>query len=437
LGFNLWSYIDNRSNTPGGPNVVLIGIDTLRADHLSCSGYERNTTPNIDVVASEASVFKRAFATTSWTLPSFHSIMTSLYQASHGVITHKHRLDRSHVTLAEILKNQGYRTAGFVSGPFLKAIYGFDQGFDVYEESVSSASVIEANEDITSPALTDLVLPWLQENAGNRFFLFIHYWDPHADYIPPAPYDKIFDPYYEGTMDGTNIKWTDKVSTLTSKRDVEHIVALYDGEITWTDDHVGQVMNTLRESGLDENTVVVIVSDHGEEFLDHGGKVHGMTIYNEVIHVPLIFRIPGVSEARKFESVVSTVDVMPTILDILDIGLPRSIDGESLMAIINGERDKKRTNEVYSELLHNLTTVVRGRWKLIYDSEVDRFELYDIETDFSESDDLAPSNATIVQELANVLSDWLTAKKSGQVAAPEVHENEKTMKQLKALGYIQ
>lgn len=437
LAFRLTTWIGVRLNSHEGFNVVIIGVDTLRADHTGCYGYRRATSPAIDLIADEGLLFERAFATTSWTLPSFHSIMTSLYPSSHGVVGPNRRLDRSPVTIAEILKDNGYRTAGFISGPFLKAIYGFAQGFDVYEESVSSASHIACDADITSPGLNEQVLRWLRKNSEDRFFLFIHYWDPHNDYIPPAPYDRMFDPYYEGAMDGTDIRWGPKVSIETDRRDVEHIVALYDGEIAWTDNHIGEVMAALGSLGLDDDTIIVVVSDHGEEFLEHGGKLHGMTLYNEVIHVPLVFRVPGMSGHLTFQTAVSLLDVMPTVLDILDIDVPTPVHGRSLLPVIRGERPAEESRKIYSELGTHLAALMRGRWKLLYDADFERFELYDLVADYGETRNLAGADSAAFTELAGILSEWLRAKRSESHIGPNVLMDDKTTRQLKALGYIQ
>jgi arylsulfatase A-like enzyme len=292
---------------------------------------------------------------------------------------------------------------------------------------------------ITSPNLVRLASDWLNKNNGRPFFLFIHWWDPHCDYIPPSPYDRTFDPYYEGTMDGTRMTYGDKVTPGMDARDLEHVVALYDGEICWTDWHLGKIFDTLEDLHIYNETIIVIVADHGEEFLEHGGKLHARTLYDEVIHVPLVFRIPGMSVTQEIEEVVSVVDITPTVLDILNIDHPTSVDGESLWPIITGARQRRVTSEVYSELefTHDLTSVVSGPWKLIHHLRSDSYELYNTIEDGVEENNLideAPGQASV---LSQKLSRWLDVKRGESVAAPRAAPDARTTKDLKALGYIQ
>jgi arylsulfatase A-like enzyme len=437
LALNVGILIDGKVNVPQGPNIVLIGIDTWRADHVSSYGYDRATTPCIDEVAEQGAYFTRAFSTTSWTLPSFHSILTGLYVSSHGVINGQYKLAYSHNTLAEMLRERGYTTAGFISGTYLKKVFGFDQGFDVYEESVTRASLMETYQDITSPQLTRLVLPWIHKNSGRRFFLFVHYWDPHFDYIPPAPYDQVFDPYYTGDIDGTNFMYNPRVNADMDGRDLDHIIALYDGEIRWTDFHIGNLLTTLDDLGLMEHTVVVLVGDHGEEFFEHGFKGHRRTLYNEVIHVPLIMRGPGIRRSGGFDAVVSTVDIVPTVLDLLRIDCPTPLDGESLIPIISGEAPKRRAPVVVSELGVHLTAVIKDGWKIIQDSNSTSPELYDLLDDPYETRNLISRETAKARELSQHLGDWLRISERRSAGAPRAITDRETINQLKALGYIQ
>lgn len=434
---NVGLAIDKRLNAPDSPSVLLIGIDTWRADHVGAYGYIRDTTPSIDRMAEQGARFRNAFSTTSWTLPSFHSILTGLYQGSHGVIDGQHRLAHRYNTFAEVLRERGYTTAGFISGTYLKRVFGFDQGFDVYEESVTSASLMETYSDVTSPDLTEIVLPWIERNKARRFFLFIHYWDPHFDYIPPPPYDEMFDPLYQGDIDGTDFLTSDRVNPEMDRRDLEHIIALYDGEIRWTDWHIDRLFTKLEDLGLMSDMIVILVGDHGEEFFEHGLKGHRSTLYNEVIHVPLILRGPGVPPSTVFDSPVSTTDILPTVLAVLGLASPTPVDGESLIPIVSGKAGGRESSTVVSELGYGMTAIVKGQWKLIHDSALKTYELYDLGSDPRETENLLTKEASKATELEQDLLAWLRITRSRKITAPRALRDEATIRELKSLGYIQ
>lgn len=428
-------FIFYKLNTPKEYNVILIGIDTLRADHLKCYGYQRDTAPNTDRIALQGSIFKRAYATTSWTLPSFHSIFTSLYQISHGVVTDYLRLDESFITMAEILKDNGFLTAGFISAPYLKSIFGFSQGFDLYEESPSSPNNPMAQSARTSHKLSKLVLPWIRKNRNERFFLFVHYWDPHYDFIPPKPYRKMFNPDYKGWMKGRDFVDDDRINPDMDEEDLKQLLALYDGEIRWTDSHLGLLFEVLEKLKLDDKTIIIIVGDHGEEFFEHGEKGHRNNLYNETIHVPLIFKIPGIKKPRTIEAVVSIVDILPTVLDILEIENPTLMEGRSLKSLIYGQ-EKEAHESVFSELDDYLISMIKGSWKIIHNSESHEFELYNIKDDPLEIHNVFNRQSTQAYELMKELISWQKIKEKTKMIAPKVIQDEKTLKQLKSLGYI-
>jgi len=430
---NAGLFIDGIANEPKGPNVVFVCIETLRSDHLGSYGYNRNTSPFIDQLAEESVIFERAYATSSWTLPSVHSMMTSLYQSSHGVINENHRLDPSFNTFAELMKNRGYQTSGFIAAPFLETFYGFNQGYDLYDESLSSSEHPLSHKSITSPELTKSVISWLRENHKRKFFLFLQFWDPHYDYIPPPPYDTQFDPDYSGDIDGTEIEGSQKINPRMNPRDLEHLLALYDGEIRWTDMHFGKIIEALRTMGLFEDTILVVVGDHGDEFLDHGGSTHKKTLYDEVIHVPLIIKIPRTRESPRITTAVSTVDILPTVLDLLKMKPPAAIDGTSLIGILRGQ-ETRRPEHVYSELAPNLTASIGSQWKAIFNSDINTFELFDVKNDPQERMNkiVAPDKGG--KDEINNLKNRL--RRRVPFNAPRIEKNEWLEKKLKSLGYI-
>ncbi len=437
---NLAVWIDHSINKPQGYNVILIGIDTWRADHVSSFGYKHLTMPNVDDLASQGFRFINAYSTTSWTLPSFLSILTSLYQSSHGVISSEYKLAPSHITLAEILRNEGYVTAGFISGTYLKRTFGFDQGFDKYEEAVTSAQLIKTYDDITSPKITSLVDSWIRSNRKRTFFVFAHYWDPHFDYIPPAPFDTIFDPDYEGNIDGRNFLSSPKVNANMDPQDLNHIISLYDGELRWTDLHLGHLFDSLRHLGILDKTIIVIVGDHGEEFFEHGGKGHRNTLYNEVIHVPIILRLPKTPAPQVLKAPVSTVDIVPTLLDLLGIKPPGKFDGRSLVPLMKQpsmEMANQPDRAIYAELSDFLSCLIKGRWKIIYDSKANSWELYDIVNDFNETTNLAEAMPDTLSVLKTSLLKWLKSQEQLHPQRSRARYNPETRRQLKALGYVQ
>ena len=307
---------------PAHPNVLLVSIDTLRSDHLGAYGYERDTSPSMDRLAREGVLFESAISASSWTLPSHTTLLTGMPPEAHGVDTSRKRLVDEAVTLAETFRGAGYTTAAFVSGPYLRALYGHDQGFETYDEST-----VWPKRDVhtkpTSPQLERLVVEWLEAWQGSSnprpFFVFLHMWDPHYDFMPPPPYDTLFDPDYQGELGGA-IFDTDQVRPDMEPRDLEHLIALYDGEIRFTDDHLGRILAELERVGVSEDTIVIVTSDHGEEFFEHGQKGHSKGLYEEVVRIPWIIRYPRrVAPGQRFSQQVRLMDVGPTILGLAGV----------------------------------------------------------------------------------------------------------------------
>jgi len=339
--------------TPSRPNVVLISIDTLRADHLSCYGYPRPTTPNIDRLAREGTLFARAYSSSSWTIPSHMTMLTSLPPSLHGVDDVGKTLDPARITLAERLRDAGYQTVAFVSGPTMHAAFGFDQGFDRYENTTAFAAADftrgdatrptaatrhRSHQDVTGPVVAERVEGWIDGDARQPFFLFVHLWDPHYDYIPPPPYDTRFDPTWKGDFDFGNVEFNTAIAPDMPARALRHLVALYDGEVASTDAVVGRIIAGLEQRGWLDGTLVALTADHGEEFFDHGGKGHMTTLFEEVLHVPLVFRLPGrVRAARRSDAIVGAVHLMPTILGIAGVSPGPEAVGKDLSAHLAGD----------------------------------------------------------------------------------------------------
>jgi arylsulfatase A-like enzyme len=403
-------------------NVMIIGVDTLRRDHLGCYGYERDTSPNIDRLAARSVLFEDAVAPSPWTLPSFVSAFTSLYPAQHeaGQLHNMEtgsfgkRVSPSCPSLAMMLLKQGYSTGAVINAPALAPELGLDRGFEFY-------SVTPGWDKRRADATTQEALNWIDATSGGPFFIFVHYFDPHLPYEPPAPYDTIFDPDYRGSVsvpferESFHQMWDalsreDDPHTL---RDWDHIRAIYDGEIRFTDEAVGDLLEGLDERGLRENTLIVFLSDHGEEFYDHRGFGHGHTLYDEIIKVPLTFSLAGkLPESKRISQQVRLLDLVPTILDLLGIRPWTHLEGTSLRPLMveTGDLDSGGSSLLphqvaYSEAMLYGTekkSVTARPWKLLYDTVTQEVMLFNLSNDPGEYTNLAdkePETKGLLEEM--------------------------------------
>jgi len=316
-------------------NIVLISIDSLRADHLGCYGYERDTSPAIDALGAESTLFRNAISQAPWTLPSHASLLTSLYSRTHGADDPDRQLPPTAATLASTLRSAGYSTHGVVSGVFMHSRFGFATGFDSYDDNSARGGHRLSHGAVTSPDTNARAAATL-DTVEPPFFLFVHYWDVHYDYIPPAPYDTKFDPDYDGSVTAEHFMKNPEIHREMDSRDLQHVVALYDGEIGWVDEHIGKLIAELKRRELWDDTIVVLTSDHGDEFFEHGEKGHQHSLYQELLHVPLIVRVPGFA-ARQVDARVELIDVMPTLLDLVSVSAPSGLQGRSLAPVLRGE----------------------------------------------------------------------------------------------------
>jgi arylsulfatase A-like enzyme len=282
-------------------------------------------------------------------MPAHGSICTSLYPSLHGATHIDRKLGDEHYTLAEILKDNGYFCVGFCCNPRLDQEHGFAQGFDVYDDySVSimldslafgNEEAIDINKRRTNALINDAAIRWLQNSTHTPFFMFIHYYDNHWDYLPPSPYRRLYDSEYDGPIDGTEIAREPLFSNPPGQRDIQHIVALYDGEVKQTDNDLGEMLKVLKDKGVLDNSIVIILGDHGEQFYEHGHTSHH-GVYEELIHIPLAVSIPGTQAKGKIiDSLVSQVDILPTILDYLRIPVPEQCRGKSFKPLIDGRAE--------------------------------------------------------------------------------------------------
>ncbi|MFQ5806637.1 MAG: sulfatase [Phycisphaerae bacterium] len=380
-------------------NVALISIDSLRPDHLHCYGYPKKTSPHIDQLAREGALFENVISSTSWTLPAHACMFTGLADSVHGCTDADRRLNDRHYTLAERLKDTGYATVGFFSGPYLHPVFGLDQGFDTYVDCTSypqlsdrpAASRETGEDNITNPRVLEEVQHWLSENMRHPFFMFIHMWDVHFDFTPPPPYDTRFDPDYRGNISGRRFLSDPRINKDLPKRDLEHLLALYDGEIAWTDEHVGKIIAELEARGLLDSTVIIVTAGHGTAFFEHGLKGHRNSLFDEVIRIPLIIRYPArIAAGQRHRQQVRMIDLLPTVVDL--VGAPwdyRRLMGQSLAPLFAGgktQRDEPAISELLSRGL-KMQSFRRPERKTIWNLELDKGAVYDLLADPGE---LAP-----------------------------------------------
>jgi arylsulfatase A-like enzyme len=372
----------------------------LRPDHLGCYGYDRATSPTIDRLAAEGIRFKSTFSSTTWTLPAHLAMMTSLPDLVHGVISEAFLLDEKRITLAEILKDRGYNTYGIFTGPFLLPLWGFSQGFDkyidatLYDKALEGAGMLNAAErGRTTPGAMEEVKTILEANKNHPFFLFLHLFDVHPDFDPPPPYDTLFDPDYSGNISGKDIMNNPLVNKDMPTRDLEHLQALYDGEIRFVDEQgIAKLLELLSENELLDNTLLVITSDHGEEFFEHGVFGHRQNLFDTTLRIPLIFWCPQLVKAgRIVDQQVRIIDIMPTILDLVEI--PQSPEGlgKSLVSLINVSGQEKFSRSLFAEVQSSgcyLETLRSENFKFIRDYKKLKKYYYNLEEDHLELDPL-------------------------------------------------
>jgi arylsulfatase A-like enzyme len=434
---------------------VLVSIDTLRADHVSAYGYARQTTPQLDRLAAAGVRFAQAFAAASWTLPSHVSLFTSQLPSRHGVQHDRVALPALATTLAETLAAAGFATAGFVSWIYVGERYGLAQGFDVYRELIdlSRLEFASGGGAAQADAVIDAALGWLGSAPRRPFFLFVHLFDPHMDYAPPPPYDTLFggDPV---ASDGRYASVRRYISYLHADPPAppdaatrERITALYDGEIRYADDQLGRLLRALERRG--EECIVIVLSDHGEELGEHGSfEGHGWTLYDEVLRVPLVLRLPGGEAAGTVvQTPVTLIDVAPTVLEALGLPVPGSFEGTSLLPLLRGEAAPGgRLLIAQTQRSGTRLRAVRGaRWKRIEVADAGAAhlglpvrqgsELYDLERDPGEQHALRDDEFPEARRLAEALDAAERHPDAGATAPAEIELSDADRERLRELGY--
>jgi len=440
-------------------NVLFITVDTLRADHLHCCGYGRDTSPNIDRLSSEGVLFTHGIVQWPKTTPSFASMLTGTYACFNGVKRQVRQPISGHFdVLAEVMRDGGYATVGYVTNPNLGRIFHFDQGFDTFVNGCRDP-VRKRAEDVTR-----FGIEWLEEWSGEKpFFMWLHYIDPHAPYNPPRHRGRYFkDEFYSGARTASlnqvdwdafggipkNIQCSDSEGRVWDE--VDYYVALYDAEIRYMDDCVGELLAAVKAMGLEENTLVVFTADHGESLGDHEYYFeHGALPYDACSRVPLIIKVPGLDpESRTVTRPMELIHVMPTILDVVGLAPPAVVQGTSLMPFMRYGDDRNLSDYAFTEAGYseNYQRVIRrGSWKLIHapaqeDQELMKgvpFELYDLASDPNELENVIDANPEIAEELKGRLFEWMETAASGasNEGPGEVEIDQETEEALRAIGY--
>lgn len=399
-------------NRPPRVNVLLITLDTTRADHLGCYGDETALTPVIDALAARGVLFEKAYAPIPLTLPSHASLLTSLYPPEHGLRTNgKHRLPDDLVTLPTLLQQRGYDTGAFVASFVLDSKFGLERGFQTYDDDLTGTApadeALHRNRD--GNVVVDAALNWLGGRTEKPFFCWVHLYDPHT-------------PYEDHRAE-------------FGERFVENP---YSGEIAFVDQQIGRLMKLLEQKKIDERTIVVVIGDHGEGLNEHGERRHGQLLYNSTLHVPWIMAWPEKLPAqRSIPTVVSLVDFTPTLLDLLRLPALKELSGRSLMPLVRGDAFPPRglyaeSNEGFFESQWSpLRCLIDENWKYIRTPQV---ELYDLAHDFGELRNLAADDAERVERMERQLADVEGAMRARTAAPVRLSSSESS--KLSGLGYV-
>jgi len=334
---------------PPKPLVVLVTLESLRVDHVGAYGGVSPTRPDVpispmlDAFAREATVYDRAHAVTSWTLSSHASLFTGLYPTAHQTRAPTARLGDGYVTLAERLREAGYQTGAVVSGPYLRRSHNLTQGFDWVDESSANPLQPRAHTDVTNPAMEAGLIRFIERvrDPERPFFLFAYFWDPHFDYLPPAPYDTLFVSEGSERIDVRDFDISDAIHPGIPAAQLDFILSQYAGEIRATDELLGRFFGLLRQRGLWDDALIIVTADHGEEFFEHGKKGHKKNLHVETVQVPLFVKYPagrGAAPGTHDSRLVSLVDVVPTVLELAGAEPADPVHGRSLLAPPDPER---------------------------------------------------------------------------------------------------
>lgn len=485
--------LEDINYSPKDINVVLVVFNTLRGQNIGAMGYQRDTTPNIDKFAKENTLFTNTFATWTKTTPSMVSILTGQYPHTTGVMRDSSQpFPKNLTSIAEILNKNDYKTLGVAANPNTGKEFNFDQGFDEFVDIPIDVVSFGMGGRHTEQQ-TQKAIELIEKNKEEKFFLYLHYLDPHGPYTPPLPYnqkyvdDKYFNKYNKyllATNKGllnviSEYQVPDNLRGSKTKIFVDYLIAQYDGEINYVDHNVGILLNKIKELNLDKNTLIILMSDHGSSMGEHNYWFeHGAFAYDATAHVLLTMQYPKLLPKNKIiDEPTSTINVIPTILDITNIPVSKDMEGKSLLPLIL--KDKKIDEYVYGEGGYNkqyITTIRDKKWKLIKNTNIHMekdqmivstinmqklivnkttsklnfvkfilplYELYDIENDPEETINLINQEQEIADKLMDELYKWLNKTKYETIAEEGLKYDtdnqdisEETRQRLQSLGYL-
>ncbi len=439
-------------------SVILVTIDTLRSDAVSFMGQRRKTTPFLDQLADKGIIFTRALATSPWTAPSMASIFTCLYPTSHGVVEglvervfksgdvdcqlyKQPLLSSSFTVLAEVFRSGGYKTVGIPANLHLQAGTGFDQGFDHYYGQAKFLTGDRLNKQVRALMTKTFGEDWRTTWKEQPTFLWLHYFDPHDAYFAREPWIETYAPEYSTDKEvfpsGMRMKQLKDNFEPPFDEIAPNLEALYHSEVNFVD---RQIRSIFEDLGVDESVLVIITSDHGEEFADHNGLGHGHTLYEELVRVPLVIYWPAaLPRGVRVDDVVSILDVYPTLSELAGLEVPSGLQGRSLLPLLDEDRPTHRRVE-HMELHpphEALRAVCDGRWKLILPGNPDSdLQLFDLAADPGEKHNDAARNPDVVKRLKSLDDEWY-----GNLSRPPKTEyytstEKELLKKLKSLGYV-
>jgi arylsulfatase A-like enzyme len=428
-----------------GQSLLVVVIDSLRADHVGAYGYPRATTPRIDELARDGVVFTHAYAQAPWTKPSVASLFTSTYASVHRVLYSKQIIDgeqRSDIlnekflTLAETLKRGGYATGGFGKKIHLLPKFGFDQGFDDYDMHARGAERVNRR-----------TLKFLRNEDPDRFFIYLHYNDAHYPYKPRIEYAKFGATESRVQIIGETKRAFRAGELQLTKDDARQFLDLYDGEILFTDHYIGELLEGLERLGYG-NVLTIVTSDHGEEFLEHGDITHGQSLYQELVRIPFIVGgsgLPASARGLRVDPPVELIDIMPTFLELAGLPQPPGLQGRSFAQVLQGDAEAAASRAVFSERRERKEnrfwgSVIEDRWKLIVDASNDRTLLFDIEADPQEMSSVESDNPDVVAALEEKMAAWsaINGTLYEQIRPEDTTPlDPETEEQLRSLGYIE
>jgi len=436
--------------------VILIVIDTLRADHLGLYGYSRPTSPSLDQWSKQAAVFNEAFSTSPWTLPSFATMFTGQLPSRHlagmvvsagaehslpaRAITHKMirktytGVDPGLPTLAEVLRDHGYATGAVINNAFLGRAFGMARGFQSYDFSPLNYKWLRRANVVVGRALS-----YVDAHATEPFFLVVHFMDPHMSYDPPASVQGRFTRAFKSrfSLPVGKLAQIRALAPRLPQVDRDFITAAYDEELAFVDAQIGRFFRELDKRGLGRKVLVFVTADHGEELFDHGGFEHGHTMYDELLRVPLLVRGPGVRPGRR-QTAVSLVDLMPTILEAAGVPVPADLFGVSLWPALTRAAPIPPRRLFAECTLYGDPRGAMIRWplKLVVDRATGQQQLFDLATDPGEHTDEAMEEAAEVEIMRQRMRVTVTAARRDADAPVAASISDATREELRALGYL-